>query len=159
MEETLGAVANARQVFDRWMAWRPGAPGWTSYVKFELRYGEVGRARAVFERFVAEHPRADAFLRYAGFEEKSGEMERARRVYERAADVLADDEEEAGTLFVAFAEFEECGEVERARAIRKYALDRVPKGRTEELHRKLLALEKQFGDRKGIEDAIVAKRS
>ncbi|TKW21655.1 hypothetical protein SEVIR_4G134000v4 [Setaria viridis] len=159
MEETLGEVANARQVFDRWMAWWPGATAWCSYARFELRYGEVGRARAVYERFVAEYPRADAFMRYAGFEEKRGELERARRVFERAADVLADDEEEAGTLLVAFGEFEEeFREVERARAIYQYALDRVPKRRAEQIYGKLLAWEKQFGDPKGIEDAIVARR-
>ncbi|CAN6328224.1 unnamed protein product [Urochloa humidicola] len=158
MEELLGAVANARQVFERWMAWRPDTAGWNSYIKFELRYGEVERARAIYERFVAEHPRPDTFIRYAKFEMKRGEVERARRVYERAADLLADDED-AEVLFVAFAEFEErCREVERARAIYKYALDRVPKGRAEELYRKFLAFEKQFGDREGIEDAIVGKR-
>jgi crooked neck len=85
-------------------------------------------------------------------------VERARRVYERSADLLADDED-AEVLFVAFAEFEErCREVERSCAIYKYALDRVPKGRAEELYRKFLAFEKQFGDREGIEDAIVGKR-
>ncbi|GJN37005.1 hypothetical protein PR202_gb25919 [Eleusine coracana subsp. coracana] len=158
MEELLGAVANARQVFERWMAWRPDIAGWNSYIKFELRYGEVERARAIYERFVAEHPRPDTFIRYAKFEMKRGEVERARRVYERAADLLADDED-AEVLFVAFAEFEErCREVERARAIYKYALDRVPKGRAEELYRKFLAFEKQFGDCEGIEDAIVGKR-
>jgi|UniRef100_A0A804P946 crooked neck len=158
MEELLGAVANARQVFERWMSWRPDTAGWNSYIKFELRYGEVERARAIYERFVAEHPRPDTFIRYAKFEMKRGEVERARRVYERAADLLADDED-AEVLFVAFAEFEErCREVERARAIYKYALDRVPKGRAEELYRKFLAFEKQFGDREGIEDAIVGKR-
>jgi len=140
------------------MSWRPDTAGWNSYIKFELRYGEVERARAIFERFVAEHPRPDTFIRYAKFEMKRGEVERARRVYERAADLLADDED-AEVLFVAFAEFEErCREVERARAIYKYALDRVPKGRAEELYRKFLAFEKQFGDREGIEDAIVGKR-
>uniref|UniRef100_A0A0E0DPB6 Suppressor of forked domain-containing protein n=1 Tax=Oryza meridionalis TaxID=40149 RepID=A0A0E0DPB6_9ORYZ len=158
MEELLGAVANARQVFERWMAWRPDTAGWNSYIKFELRYGEVERARAIYERFVAEHPRPDTFIRYAKFEMKRGEVERARQVYERAADLLADDED-AQVLFVAFAEFEErCREVERARAIYKYALDRVPKGQAEELYRKFLAFEKQFGDREGIEDAIVGKR-
>ncbi|KAL5200141.1 hypothetical protein ABZP36_021344 [Zizania latifolia] len=158
MEELLGAVANARQVFERWMAWRPDTAGWNSYIKFELRYGEVERARAIYERFVAEHPWPDTFIRYAKFEMKRGEVERARRVYERAADLLADDED-AEVLFVAFAEFEErCREVERARAIYKYSLDRVPKGRAEELYRKFLAFEKQFGDREGIEDAIVGKR-
>ncbi|XP_062203772.1 uncharacterized protein LOC133905968 [Phragmites australis] len=37
-------------------------------------------------------------------------------------------------------------------------MQRVPKGRAEELYRKFLAFEKQFGDREGIEDAIVGKR-
>uniref|UniRef100_A0A0E0PYK8 Pre-mRNA-splicing factor Syf1/CRNKL1-like C-terminal HAT-repeats domain-containing protein n=1 Tax=Oryza rufipogon TaxID=4529 RepID=A0A0E0PYK8_ORYRU len=158
MEQVLGAVANARKVFELWMAWRPDAAGWNSYIKFELRYGEIERVRAIFERFVAEHPQPHTFILYAKFEMKRGEVERARRVYERAADLLADDEH-AEVLFVAFAEFEErCREVERARAVYKYALDRVPKGQAEELYRKFLAFEKQFGDREGIEDAIVGKR-
>uniref|UniRef100_A0A0E0LC52 Pre-mRNA-splicing factor Syf1/CRNKL1-like C-terminal HAT-repeats domain-containing protein n=1 Tax=Oryza punctata TaxID=4537 RepID=A0A0E0LC52_ORYPU len=158
MEEVLGAVANARQVFELWMAWRPDTAGWNSHIKFELRYGEIERACAIYERFVAEHPRPDTFIRYAKFEMKRGEVERARRAYERAADLLADDED-AEVLFVAFAEFEErCWEVESARAVYKYALDRVPKCRAEELYRKFLAFEKQFGDRGGIEDAIVGKR-
>lgn len=160
MEKTLGAVANARQVFDRWMAWRPGAAAWWSYAGFELRYGGVDRARTVYERFVAEYPRADAFMRYAGFEEKRGKVDRARQVYERAVDLLADDEEESGTLLVAFGEFEEeFHEVERARAIYKYALDRVPNRRAEQIHGKLLALEKQFGDPKGIKELIRLEES
>ncbi|XP_047090034.1 crooked neck-like protein 1 [Lolium rigidum] len=158
MEELLGAIANARQVFERWMSWRPDTAGWNSYIKFELRYGEVERARAIYERFVAEHPRPDTFIRFAKFEMKRGEVERARQVYERAGDLLVDDED-AEVLFVAFAEFEEkTREVERARAIYKFALDRVPKARAEDLYRKFLAFEKQFGDREGIEDAIVGKR-
>uniref|UniRef100_A0A8I6XRK5 Pre-mRNA-splicing factor Syf1/CRNKL1-like C-terminal HAT-repeats domain-containing protein n=1 Tax=Hordeum vulgare subsp. vulgare TaxID=112509 RepID=A0A8I6XRK5_HORVV len=158
MEELLGAVANARRLFERWMAWRPDVAAWSSYVKFELRYGEVERARAIYERIVAEHPRPDTFVRYAKFEMKHGGVDRARRVYERASELLVDDED-AEVLFVAFAEFEEHRrEVERARAIYKYALDRVPKGRAEDLYRKFLAFEKRFGDRVGIEDAIVGKQ-
>uniref|UniRef100_A0A0D3GHA5 Pre-mRNA-splicing factor Syf1-like N-terminal HAT-repeats domain-containing protein n=1 Tax=Oryza barthii TaxID=65489 RepID=A0A0D3GHA5_9ORYZ len=106
MEQVLGAVANACKVFELWMAWRPDAAGWNSYIKFELRYGEIERVRAIFERFVAEHPQSHTFILYAKFEMKRGEVERARRVYERAADLLADDEH-AEVLFVAFAEFEE----------------------------------------------------
>ncbi|CAI9784661.1 unnamed protein product [Fraxinus pennsylvanica] len=69
------------------------------------------------------------------------------------------DDEEAEELFVAFAEFEEkCKETERARCIYKYALDHIPKGRAEELYKKFVAFEKQYGDREGIEDAIVGKR-
>nr|CAD1843308.1 unnamed protein product [Ananas comosus var. bracteatus] len=158
MEEMLRNVPAARQVFERWMQWQPDAQGWLSYVKFELRYGEADRARAVYERFVACHPRPDAFIRYAKFEMKRGEVARARSVYERTVDLLSEDED-AEKLFVAFAEFEErCKEVERARCIYKYALDHIPKGRAEDLYRKFVAFEKQYGDREGIEDAIVGKR-
>ncbi|XP_027360352.1 crooked neck-like protein 1 isoform X2 [Abrus precatorius] len=158
MEEMLGNVAGARQVFERWMKWMPDQQGWLSYIKFELRYNEVERAREIFERFVQCHPKVGAWIRYAKFEMKNGEVSRSRNVYERAVDKLSDDEE-AEQLFVAFAEFEErCKETERARAIYKFALDHIPKGRAEDLYRKFVAFEKQYGDREGIEDAIVGKR-
>ncbi|WMV20643.1 hypothetical protein MTR67_014028 [Solanum verrucosum] len=89
---------------------------------------------------------------------KNGEIGRARNCYERAVDKLADDDEEAEQLFVAFAEFEEkCRETDRARFIYKFALDHIPKGRAEDLYSKFVAFEKQYGDREGIEDAIVGK--
>ncbi|XP_052725353.1 uncharacterized protein LOC108320371 isoform X2 [Vigna angularis] len=158
MEEMLGNVAGARQVFERWMKWTPDQQGWLSYIKFELRYNEIERARGIFERFVECHPRVGAWIRYAKFEMKNGEVGKARTVYERAVDRLSDDEE-AEQLFVAFAEFEErCKETERARAIYKFSLDHIPKGRAEDLYRKFVAFEKQYGDREGIEDAIVGKR-
>ncbi|PHU25581.1 Crooked neck-like protein 1 [Capsicum chinense] len=158
MEEMLGNVAGARQIFERWMAWMPDQQGWFSYIKFELRYNEVERAREIFERFVECHPRVGAWIRFAKFEMKNGEIGRARDCYERAADKLSGDEE-AEHLFVAFEEFEEkCKEIERARCIYKFALDRIPKGRAEDLYRKFVAFEKQYGDKGGIEDAIVGKR-
>ncbi|KAL5814289.1 hypothetical protein ACOSQ4_024930 [Xanthoceras sorbifolium] len=158
MEEMLGNVAGARQIFERWMNWLPDQQGWLSYIKFELRYNEVDRARQIFERFVQCHPKVSAWIRYAKFEMKNGEIGRSRNVYERAVEKLADDEE-AEQLFVAFAEFEErCKETERERCIYKFALDHIPKGRAEELYRKFVAFEKQYGDREGIEDAIVGKR-
>ncbi|KAL3498965.1 hypothetical protein ACH5RR_041697 [Cinchona calisaya] len=158
MEEVLGNVAGARQIFERWMSWQPDQQGWLSYIKFELRYNEVERARAIFDRFVECHPKVGAYIRYAKSEMKNGEIARARNCYERAVEKLADDEE-AEQLFVAFAEFEEkCKEVERARCIYKFALDHIPKGRAEDLYRKFVAFEKQYGDREGIEDAIVGKR-
>ncbi|KAF3333215.1 crooked neck-like protein 1 [Carex littledalei] len=158
MEEVLGNVPAARQVFERWMQWQPDIQGWLSYIKFELRYGETERARGIYERFITCHPRPESFIRYAKFEMKRGEVARARAIYERASDLLADDED-AETLFLAFAEFEErCKETERARCIYKFSLARVPKSRAEDLYKKYLAFEKQFGDREGIDDAIVGKR-
>ncbi|VVB09550.1 unnamed protein product [Arabis nemorensis] len=158
MEEILGNIAGARQIFQRWMDWSPDQQGWLSFIKFELRYNEIERARSIYERFVLCHPKVSAYIRYAKFEMKGGEVARARNVYERATEKLADDEE-AETLFVAFAEFEErCKEPDRARFIYKFALDHIPKGRAEDLYKKFVAFEKQYGDKEGIEDAIVGKR-
>ena len=33
MEEMLGNVAGARQIFERWMKWEPDHHGWTAYIK------------------------------------------------------------------------------------------------------------------------------
>ncbi len=51
-----------------------------------------------------------------------------------------------------FAEFEEkVGELDRARAIYKYALDHIPKGQADAAYRRFVAFEKQHGNREGIE--------
>lgn len=52
MEEMLGNIAGARQVFERWMEWQPEEQAWHSYINFELRYKEVERARTIYERYI-----------------------------------------------------------------------------------------------------------
>jgi hypothetical protein len=55
-------------------------------------------------------------------------------------------------LFIKFAEFEEkVKEIERARAIYKYALDHIPKSQADTVYQRFVAFEKQHGDREGIE--------
>ncbi|KAL3827898.1 hypothetical protein ACJIZ3_016700 [Penstemon smallii] len=158
MEEMLGNVDVARQIFERWMGWVPDRIDWLSYIKFELRYNEVERARVIFERFVDYHPDVSSWIRFAKFEMKNGDIVRARSCYDRAVIKLKDDEE-AEELFMAYAEFEEkCKETERARRIYKLALDCIPKGKAEELYKKFVAFEKQYGDKEGVEDAIVGKK-
>ncbi|PIN22385.1 Cell cycle control protein (crooked neck) [Handroanthus impetiginosus] len=158
MEEMLGNVAGARQIYERWMKWMPDPQGWLSYIKFELRYDEIERARAIFERIVDCHPKFSAWIKFAKFEMKNGEIARPRNCYERAVDKLG-DKEEAEELYVAFAEFEEkCKETERVRFIDKFALNHIPKGRAEELYKKIIAFEKQYGDMEGIDGAIVRKK-
>lgn len=69
------------------------------------------------------------------------------------------DDEDVETLFVVFPEFEgKCKETERARVVYNYALDYMPKGQSEGLYRKFVAFVKRYGDKEGIEDAIVAQR-
>ena len=41
MEEQLGNFVGARQIYERWMEWRPDFLAWTAFVKFELRHKEV----------------------------------------------------------------------------------------------------------------------
>jgi crooked neck len=62
-------------------------------------------------------------------------------------------------FYLKFAAFEEKQkEFSRARAIYKFALDRLPKHRAEELYRRYTQFEKQFGDKDGLEAVIVQKR-
>lgn len=58
-------------------------------------------------------------------------------------------------MFIKFAEFEEkVGEIERARAIYKYALDHIPRAQANDVYKRFVTFEKQHGDREGIEVVI-----
>jgi len=62
-------------------------------------------------------------------------------------------------LFIAYARYEaKLKEYERARAIYKYALDRLARSKSISLHKAYTTFEKQFGDREGVEDVILSKR-
>ena len=50
MEEMLGNVAGARQIFERWMEWQPDEQAWYQYINMELRYNEVDRVRTSWKR-------------------------------------------------------------------------------------------------------------
>ena len=74
MEETLGNIAGARQVFERWMEWQPDEQAWSAYIKLEKRYGELDRVRQIFERFIIVHQKVKVWLKYARFEEELGDI-------------------------------------------------------------------------------------
>jgi len=162
VEETLGAFANCRAVFERWMSWQPDVEAWSAYIKFEKRYGEFDRVRAVYERFVAVHPEPRNWIKWARFEEEFGTSELVREVYGVAVETLESmggidflDEK----LCIAYARFEaKLKEYERSRAILKFGLDRLPRSKANVLHKSYTTFEKQFGDREGVEDAILSKR-
>ena len=158
MEEMLGNIAGARQVFERWMQWEPDHQGWRSFINMELRYQETDRARSIFEKYVLCHPTVKAWVHFAKFEVKQGLVAGARSVYERAVEALG-LEGNTIELFIKFAKFEEhCKEFERARAIYKYALDNIPKTEAEEMYKEYVVFEKQFGQKDGIEEVIDSKR-
>ncbi|XP_076128515.1 crooked neck-like protein 1 [Alosa pseudoharengus] len=158
MEEMLGNVAGCRQVFERWMEWEPEEQAWHSYINFELRYKEVEKARLIYEKFVIVHPEVKNWIKYAHFEEKHGYIAHGRKVFERAVEFFGEEYVDEH-LYVAFARFEEKQkEFERVRVVYKYALDRIPKQKAQELFKNYTMFEKKFGDRRGIEDVIVSKR-
>uniref|UniRef100_M4BES4 Pre-mRNA-splicing factor Syf1-like N-terminal HAT-repeats domain-containing protein n=1 Tax=Hyaloperonospora arabidopsidis (strain Emoy2) TaxID=559515 RepID=M4BES4_HYAAE len=159
MEEMLGNVPGARRVFERWMAWQPDEQAWYSYIKLEMRVQDVGRARALYERYVACHPGEKAYLKYAKWEERAQkQLALARKVYERALEELRQDEK-TEQIYLAFARFEErCRELERARAVFKYALDTLPKEEAPALYSAFITFEKQHGDKERIEQVVIAKR-
>jgi crooked neck len=70
-----------------------------------------------------------------------------------------DERDHTEPFFTAFAQFEErAKEPDRARAIYKYALDVLPRSQAIELNKKYVQFEKQHGDRRGIEDVVIAKK-
>lgn len=158
LEELVGQIEAARQVFERWMKWEPNDMAWSAYIKFETRQEELGRARGVLERYITCHPTTRAYLKFAGWEEKQYEKAFARVIYERALIEIPESERRSG-LMTTFARFEErCKEYERSRAIYKFALETTNREESPELFAEYASFEKRHGDRKGIEDVVVAKK-
>ncbi|EMR71142.1 putative cell cycle control protein [Eutypa lata UCREL1] len=158
MEETLGNIPGTRQVFERWMTWEPDEAAWSAYIKLEKRYGEIQRARDIFERFTIVHPEPRNWLKWAKFEEEYGTSDLVRHVFGAAVESLGDEFVDE-RLFIAYSRFEaKLKEYERARAIYKYALDRLPRSKSMGLHKAYTTFEKQYGDRSGVEDVVLSKR-
>ncbi|KAI6087072.1 cell cycle control protein [Hypoxylon rubiginosum] len=158
MEEMLGNIPGTRQVFERWMSWEPEEAAWSAYIKMEKRYSEFQRAREIFERFTIVHPEPRNWIKWAKFEEEYGTSDLVRDVFGSAVEALGDEFVDE-RLFIAYARFEaKLKEYERARAIYKYALDRLPRSKSMILHKAYTTFEKQYGDRDGVEDVVLSKR-
>ncbi|KAJ0311847.1 hypothetical protein COL5a_005548 [Colletotrichum fioriniae] len=158
MEEMLGNVPGTRQVFDRWMQWQPDEAAWSAYIKLEKRYNEFDRARDIFRAFTLVHPEPRNWIKWAKFEEEFGTSDMVRDVFGTAIEELGDEFVDE-KLFIAYARYEaKLKEYERARAIFKYALDRLPRSKSMILHKAYTTFEKQFGDKDGVEDVVLSKR-
>ena len=106
MEEVLGNYPAIRQLYERWMEWKPPESCWNAYINFELKFNETERARQVYRRLVEVHVTPANWIRWAKFEEKMGETLNARAVYEGAIEYLGEDANNI-ELFTEFAKFEE----------------------------------------------------
>ena len=91
-------------------------------------------------------------------EENGGDADEVREIFGLAIEALGDEFMDE-KLFMAYARFEaKLKEYDRARAIFKYALDRLPRSKAAILHKSYTTFEKQYGDREGVEDVILSKR-
>lgn len=161
MEEMVGHVDNARAVFERWIKWEPPIEAWMGYINMEIRHRNFLNARNLYERVIIHHPFVNTYLQYAQFESRQQGLEgqaASRAIFERCPMELGESDLSAA-YFMKFAAFEEkCKELERARSIYKKGLEMIPKHQAEELYRKYIAFEKQYGDKDGIENVILQKR-
>lgn len=83
LEELLGNIAGARQVFERWMSWEPDEKAWSAYIKMEVRYKEMDRGSKLYERLINCHPEPKMFIKWAKYEEERrllGESPRIRSI-------------------------------------------------------------------------------
>eukprot|EP01061_Rhynchopus_euleeides_P016507 TRINITY_DN27825_c0_g1_i1.p1 TRINITY_DN27825_c0_g1~~TRINITY_DN27825_c0_g1_i1.p1 ORF type:complete len:664 (+),score=248.53 TRINITY_DN27825_c0_g1_i1:99-2090(+) len=159
LEETVGDVEVCRQVYREWMDWRPKQEMWHLFAKFEIRFKEVQKAREVVADMVTFFNDVSSWLYYSRFEEKHGKIAFARRIYEQAIDNLSERASDIDKIFVEFAKFEERQqELDRARGIYRIALDRITKDQAPELYETYLNFEKQYGEREGIEQALVSRK-
>jgi crooked neck len=158
VEETLGNVAGARAVFSRWLDWEPDAAAWSAAIKFEIRYQEFDRARELYEAFTTVHPEPPNWLKWTRFEAEHGTSDLVREVFGAAIERLG-EEFMSEKIFIEYARFEcKLNEFERARALYRWALDRMPRSKSVNLHKAYTTFEKQFGDQEGVEDVVLAKR-
>ena len=56
MEEVLGNYTNARDIFQKWMTWKPGKNAWWAYLKFEERLGELANCRKILTQYIDAYP-------------------------------------------------------------------------------------------------------
>ncbi|KAH8112430.1 pre-mRNA-splicing factor CLF1 [Phellopilus nigrolimitatus] len=162
LEELLGNVPGARQVFERWMQWEPEDKAWQAYIKMEERYQELDRASAIYERWVAVRPEPRVWVKWAKFEEERVKLDKAREVFQTALEFFGDDAEQiekAQAVFNAFAKMEtRLKEYERARVIFKFALERLPRSKSSALYAAYTKFEKQHGTRTTLETTVIGKR-
>jgi len=158
MEEVLGNYTNARDIFQKWMTWKPSKNAWWSYIKFEERMGELDNCRKVFNEFIDAYPEIDTYIKAAKFEEKLRMRDNAREYYQSAIKELgkkALDEK----FFMRFINFEKRNkEIERVRTLYQFALENIAKEKARQLYDLYIQFEKEHGIKDSIEFVVLNKR-
>ncbi|CAD8136165.1 unnamed protein product [Paramecium octaurelia] len=158
MEEVLGNYQAAREIFNRWMTWKPEEKAWMAFLKFEERMGERENQRQIMYKYMEAFPKLKVYLKVAKFEIKQKAWDSARSIYERTLEELGQEalKEE---YFIDFGRFEiRNKEYERAREIFRFGLKNIAKDKAYQLYQEYLAFEKQYGEKDEIDQIILNKR-
>lgn len=109
-------------------------------------------------RYLEAYPRLQTYLKVAKFELKNHNPVSARQIFEQIPTDLG-DEAYREDYFLTFARFEiRNKEYDRARAIFKFGLEKIPKERAGGLYEEYLVFEKQWGAKEEIDGLIISKR-
>ncbi|KAF5352041.1 hypothetical protein D9758_009389 [Tetrapyrgos nigripes] len=163
LQELLQNIPGVRQVFERWMQWEPEDKAWQAYIKMEERYQELERASAIYEKWISVRPEPRVWVKWARFEEERGRTDKAREVLQTALNFFRDEEEQiekAQSIFSAFAKMEtKLKEYDRPRAVYKFALEHLPKTKSEVLLAAAYTnFEKQHRTQSTLESTVLGKR-
>lgn len=157
MEMRYKETDRARSIFERFVSLAPKVSTWMKYAKFESKYGTTQRARGVYERAISElgeyahEPEVNILVLRCCVKADENALGKCKSACgidfpaRNCADMLKGVAgKHAGRLTVhvrdvqllmAFAQFEErVKEIERSRAIYKFALDSIPKSKAGELY-------------------------
>lgn len=160
LEEMLRNQAGCRQVFEKWLQWKPELHAWQAYIGFEQRHKQHQRARELYRRLVAERPDAENWTMWAQFEDsQKGDV---RGVFTLAIDTMVASRGPNGIpeqLLLEFAKWEATQkEWDRARAIFKFGLQHLPPANAQKLRAGYVLLEKQYGTFDTLNWAILLHR-
>ena len=159
MEEMLGNLEGAREIFERWMKWEPEEGVWYSYIKFELRYKKFDRIRQIYAKLISIHPSVSNWIKWAEFEESRGAFEEARSIFERALDLLDESPDLEPRLFISFAKFEtRQREIDRARAIFHLGMEKFPAHLAPALQHSHAQFEREWGDSAAAIDSVILQK-
>jgi crooked neck len=159
MEEMLGNLEGAREIFDRWMKWEPEETVWYSFIKFEQRYKQWDHIRHIYARLLSIHPSVSNWIKWAEFEESRCAIEEARSIFEKSLDLLEDSPDLEPRLFISFAKFEtRQKEIDRARAIFHLGMERFPAHLAPALQHSHAQFEREWGDSAAAIDSVILQK-
>ena len=156
LEQIVGNYQHVRELFEKWMEYKPGEYPWLSYIQFEIKINEIDNARSLFPRYVNEYQSEYSYLEWIKFEKHYGTNESVRKVFEimGSHDNLCEL-----SFYTEFAQFEESqNEILRARQILQYGIDHVGKLTARELFNEYIQFELRHGTVDQIKQAIICKQ-